>query len=88
MPEDPQILECFLEDEQGNTISKSKKNQSIFVVVNTKDMVGKSIDIDLSDDDIDYEYNGAVVDNDLIEGINVTADTMRIQLKTIKQRRS
>jgi hypothetical protein len=88
LPEDPQILECFLEDEQGNTISKSKKNQTIFLVVNTKDMVGKSIDIDLSDDRIDYEYNGAIVDNDLIEGVNVTADTMRIQLKTIKQRRS
>ncbi|PKQ61100.1 hypothetical protein BZG02_16780 [Labilibaculum filiforme] len=88
VPENPEILECFFEDEQGNAVAKPKKNQTIFLVVNTKEMVGQGIDIDLSDDNIDYEYNGSIVDNDLIQGVNVTADTMKIQLKTIKQRRS
>ena len=88
LPENPEILECFFEDEQGNAFLKPKKYQTIFLVVKTQDMVGKSVDIDLSDDSIDYEYNGAIVDNDLIQGVNVTADIMKIQLKTIKQRRS
>ncbi|PKQ60143.1 hypothetical protein BZG01_21285, partial [Labilibaculum manganireducens] len=88
VPENPEILECFFEDEQGNAVSKPKKNQTIFLVVKTKEMVGKGINIDLSDDNIDYEYNGSIVDNDLIQGLTVTADTMKIQLKTIKQRRS
>lgn len=86
--ENPEILECFFEDEQGNALLKPKKYQTIFLVVKTQDMVGKSVDLDLSDDSIDYEYNGAIVDNDLIQGVNVTADIMKIQLKTIKQRRS
>ncbi|MRT92838.1 type VI secretion system tube protein TssD [Ancylomarina sp. 16SWW S1-10-2] len=88
LPENPEILECFFEDEQGNAVSRPKKDQTIFLVVNTKEMVGKGIDIDLSDDRIDYEYNGSILDDDLIHGLNVTADTMKIQLKTIKQRRS
>ncbi|MBI9059802.1 MAG: hypothetical protein JEZ01_18705 [Labilibaculum sp.] len=86
--ENPEILECFFENEQGEALAKPKKNQTIYLVVKTRDMVGKSVDLDLSDDSIDYEYNGAIVDNDLIQGVNVTADIMKIQLKTIKQRRS
>ncbi len=82
----PKVLKYWYEDEYGTELLKPKRNQNIELVIQTKDMVGMAINIDLSDDEIDYEYNGEVVENDLLENIQVTANTIRVKLKTIKQR--
>ncbi len=87
LPKEGQIQSHYLEDDKGNKINRCRKNQTIFLVVESKDMVGKNICIDLSDDNVDYEYNGKYIENDLLENVKVTADTMRIQLKTLKQRK-
>ncbi|WP_227806046.1 hypothetical protein [Algibacter lectus] len=48
-------------------------------------MVGKSIDLDLSDSDFNFEYNGELLENDQLLGLEVTADTMKVELITKKQ---
>jgi len=83
---EPKVLSCIFESEDGKTLSCPKKNQSIYLVVKTKDMIGKTINVDLSDDKIDYEYQGKYLENDLLENVKVTAENMRFQLKTLKQR--
>ena len=49
-------------------------------------MVGESIDIDLNDSKIDFEYKGVILENDILKDFVITSDTMKIELKTIKQR--
>ncbi len=80
------ITDCHYEDSEGNVLAKLKKDMDIYAVVNSANMTGNVISLDLSDDEIDYEYNGQYLENDLLENINVTADTIRIPLKTLKQR--
>lgn len=85
-PEEGVITDCHFEDSDGNILTKLKANMDIYAVVNSTNMTGDIISLDLSDDEIDYEYNGQYLENDLLENINVTADTIRIPLRTIKQR--
>lgn len=84
--EEPVLESCYFEDEKGQTLKRAKKDQTIYLVVKSKGMVGKKIDIDLSDSSIDFEYNGSVLENDMLEDLDVTGSVMKIQLKTLKQR--
>ncbi len=85
-PVEGTLTDCYFEDQEGNVLTTVKKDQDIYAVVKSTNMTGKVISIDLSDDTVDYEYNGQYLENDLLENINVTADIIRIPLKTLKQR--
>ncbi len=80
------LTDCYFEDQEGNVLTKVKKDQDIYAVVKSTNMTGKVISIDLSNDKVDYEYNGQYLENELLENINVTADIIKIPLKTLKQR--
>jgi len=82
----PKMLSCYFECAEGEVLDQPEKNQTIYLILKTRDMLGKSIKIDLSDDEIDYEYQGQYLENDLLENVKVTAESMRLQLKTLKQR--
>ena len=79
------ILDISYEDNQGNVITKIRKNKDVFLVVKTENMTGKTIDIDLSDDAYNFEYNGQILENDQLLNYSVANDISRIPLKTIKQ---
>lgn len=83
--EEGSISESYFEDKEGNKIDIPKKDQDVYYVLQTQDMVGKSVDIDFSDSTINFEYEGAILPDDQLTGFNVTSDTMRISLKTVKQ---
>ncbi|MEL0650820.1 type VI secretion system tube protein TssD [Algibacter sp. TI.3.09] len=83
--EETSILDLYYENSEGEQISKLRKNKTVFLVINTNGMVGKSIDLDLSDSDFNFEYNGELLENDQLLGLEVTADTMKVELITKKQ---
>ncbi len=74
------IVGTHLEDRQGNKVTKPKRNQKLFLVVKTQNMTGKSINIDLSDSAIDFEYQGSILPNDQLNNLNVTRNLMKIDL--------
>ena len=84
--EEPLLLEGYFIDETGNRIAETEPGQRVKFVVKSQNMVGSIIDIDFSDDDVDYLHNGIYLENDLLENIQVSANEMEIELKTIKQR--
>lgn len=84
--EKPQIVNCHMEDETGAVIKRAVREQTVFIVVNTKDMVGKKMDIDLSDTEIDFEHNGKRLENDILQDYAITSNLMKIELKAIKRR--
>lgn len=83
--EETSILDLYYENSAGEQISKLRKNKTVFLLINTSGMVGKSIDLDLSDSDFNFEYNGELLENDQLLGLEVTADTMKVELITKKQ---
>jgi hypothetical protein len=50
-------------------------------------MTGRKVKVDLSDVKFDYEYNGSISENDILDDFEITSDTMRIELKTIPGRK-
>ncbi|GAL64825.1 type VI secretion system tube protein TssD [Algibacter lectus] len=83
--EETSILDLYYENSEGEQVSKLRKNKTVFLLINTSGMVGKSIDLDLSDSDFNFEYNGELLENDQLLGLEVTADTMKVELITKKQ---
>ncbi len=59
----------------------------VTLVIKSQGLIGEKINIDLSDDKIDYEYQGEYLESDLIENFTVTEDVIKLPLKTIKQRK-
>lgn len=84
--DNPQILESYFEDENNETVYKPKKDQNITLVIKSQNMIGKYVDIDLGDSDIEFEHNGELLEEDILREHRITSDFMRIQLKTIKRR--
>ncbi|WP_438710515.1 type VI secretion system tube protein TssD [Aquimarina muelleri] len=83
---EPEITESYYEDLQGNTIPqrKLKAGDEIYYILKTTNATGKEATIDLANNALDYEYNGAILQGDLLT-VTVTADTMRLSLKAITQ---
>jgi len=79
------VKEFYFEDANRNKISKIRKNKEVYLVIKTDNMEGKSIDIDLSDDEYNFEYQGKILPDDQLLNFAITSSTMRISLKTIKQ---
>ena len=80
-----QILDVFYENKDGQQISRIRKNKDIYLVVKTENMVGKTIDVDLSDDAYNFEHEGELLENDQLLDYQVSSELMKIPLKTIKQ---
>lgn len=82
---EPEIVSATFKDSNGNEVQKVTKG-TVTLHVETKDMVGEMISIDLSDNNYDFLYNGELIENDLLEDISVRSDQMSIELEVIKQK--
>ncbi len=87
---EPEMIESYYEDKQGNRIpeNKVKIGDEIYLVLKTKNAIGKSIKIDLCDNIRDFEYNGSVLEDDILEGISITSEIQRIALKVVRQQKT
>ncbi len=85
--EEYNFSEYYFEDIGGNKIQQEKINygQEVYLVILTQNAVGKTITLDLDDERLDYEYQGNLLANDIIYNLRISADTMKIRLKAVKQ---
>ncbi|MBQ4819639.1 type VI secretion system tube protein TssD [Aquimarina sp. MMG016] len=82
---EPEIVSAAFIDSNGNEVKKVTEG-NIILQVETKDMVGEMISIDLSDNNYDFLYNEELIENDILEDISVRSDQISIELKVIKQK--
>lgn len=85
--EEPGILNYQIEDLDGNILQKSEIDidEQITVVVETENAIGKTLQIDLDSNRLDFEHNGIALEDDILE-INITKDIEEIHLKAIAQK--
>ncbi len=83
----PKLHTGYFENENGEKEFKPKKNDTINYIAKTRDMAGKSIDLDLSDTPILFEHHGETIANGIIHGLEVTGNRMRIPLKVLKKKK-
>lgn len=81
MKNEPKIIDCYYTDLEGKRIEETWVGDDIFLVVETENMIGETIDIDLADQYKDFEYNGEILENDTLKNIQITADIQKFKLK-------
>jgi len=55
------------------------------LVIKSQHGAGRTVDIDLSNKEHDFKYNGQLLEDDLLKEIRLTGDTTRVVLEIIDE---
>lgn len=78
----------YYTDLEGYKITKGVVGQEIYLVVEGESLSGKEANLDLTDNEIDFEYKGERLENDILKGYIFQNETLeRIKLKVIEQKK-
>jgi hypothetical protein len=78
------ISNVFFEDDNGNKIDSVKGKRHVYLDVETRNVIGKKIDIDLSDMNSVFKYNGNTLNDSRICDFEITANKMIILLELLE----
>lgn len=86
---EPEIEDMYYTDMNGEKIpdDELQSGTAVYLVLKTKNGVGKDVDIDLDDNQNDFKYNGEVLVNDVIQDLVIKSDTQKIKLEIISQKK-
>ena len=70
----------------GQRISQDElePEMEIYLCIETENASNQTLTINLNDPRIDYEYEGQMVENDVLKDISISGNTTRIKLKTVE----
>ena len=84
----PQIIEVYYTDLEGNKIDKRKIGQEMYLVIEGNKLEGKKANFDLYDNEMDFEYNGEHLKDDILKGYTFkNPKTEKIKLKAIEAKK-
>ena len=81
--EEPEVIDCYYTDLEGNEDTELEIGTEVFLVVKTENMVGETTDFDLSNNKKDFEYNGKILEDDMLIDFTITSDLQKVKLKII-----
>ena len=86
--DEPKIIMSYFTDLNDKILgNRGKIGEEVYLVIEGKNLSGKEADLDLTDNEIDFEYNGERLKNDILKGYVFKDDkTERIKLKIIEQK--
>ena len=67
----PQILDFYITDENGNVKNKYKIGDTLFLVIESVNKIGKNVSISLKDKTKDFRYLGRHLPDDIIEDYEI-----------------
>ncbi|WP_346881798.1 type VI secretion system tube protein TssD [uncultured Algibacter sp.] len=80
---EPEIIDCYYTDLEGNEDTELTIGEEVYLVLKTENKIGEIIDLDLSNHSKDFEHNGAILENDLLEDISINSNLLKIKLKIV-----
>lgn len=82
---EPSIVECYYTDLEGKKITDLPIG-NVFLILNSQNAIGDVVDINLSDDKMDFKYKGVILNNDILKNYKITQNTESIELEVIAQK--
>ncbi len=79
----PKVTDCYYTDLDGNEQAEPVTGKEVYVVVETENATGRNIEIDLSDHERDFEYEGKLLKDDLLK-VHIHKRKERIKLKVVR----
>lgn len=83
----PEVIAKYYTDLEGNRIEETIIGEEVYLVLETKNMIGKTVDIDLSDNTKDFEYEGQVLEDDILANLTINGNIQQEKLKVIPQQK-
>lgn len=84
--DEPGLKRIYFEDENEEVIETLIIDKNVYLVVESVNMIGKTIDINLPTDEIHYEYNGEPIDENTFKGFSISNDIDKVPLKIITKK--
>ena len=87
--DEPEIVVYYFKDIEGNPINQEElePDMEIYLYLETENALDQTLTIALNDPQLDYEYEGEIVENDVLKDISITGNTTRIKLKTVEPKK-
>ncbi|ATA86859.1 hypothetical protein CGC50_06615 [Capnocytophaga gingivalis] len=87
--DEPEIVGYYFKDIEGNPINQEElePDMEIYLYLETENALDQTLTIALNDPQLDYEYEGEIVENDVLKDISITGNTTRIKLKTVEPKK-
>lgn len=86
--EEPKIIMSYFTDLNDKILgNRGKIGEEVYLVIEGVNLAGKEADLDLTDNEIDFEYNGEHLKNDILKGyIFQNNEIEHIKLKIVEQK--
>jgi hypothetical protein len=85
--DEPEVIAKYYTDLEGNRIEETIIGEEVYLVLETKNMIGKTVDIDLSDNTKDFEYEGQILEDDILANLTINGNIQQEKLKVIPQQK-
>ncbi|MBE7653984.1 hypothetical protein J2Q11_13765 [Tenacibaculum finnmarkense genomovar finnmarkense] len=87
--QEPQFLGYYFNNDNGEKIEqkKIKINDKLNLIIESEKAEGEIVTINLNDNRLDYKYNGNLLKNDILKGIEIMGDKTEVRLIAIKQKK-
>jgi hypothetical protein len=72
--EHPKIYDLYFEDMDGKRIKELKIGTEVYIVIASENVTGKTVNLNLSDKDHDFLYNGELLVDDILKDITISGD--------------
>ena len=86
--EEPKIIMSYFTDLNDKILgNRGEIGQEVYLVIEGRNLAGKEADLDLTDNEIDFEYKGEHLKNDILKGyVFQNNEIEHIKLKIIEQK--
>ncbi len=82
-----QTIEIYYTNLESDKIEEAIIGEEIYLVLESKNMIGQVIDVDLSDNTRDFEYEGQILKDDILKNLTINKNIQQERLKVIPQQK-
>jgi hypothetical protein len=83
--EEPKVLDYYITNIDNIRIDEDQIENTIILNIESRNLIGEHLTINLENKNVDFKYNGKVLPNDTITNYKITSNIEQIKLKVIKQ---
>lgn len=78
-----QELDLYVTNKKGKIIEEIVVGEEIYLIVKSKDLIGETMDLTLTNKEADFEYQGNRLENDILAGYKIRSNIEKISLKVL-----
>lgn len=81
----PRIVEYYITDTNNRRIEETVVGETILLNIDSRNLIGEKLTINLDDQTVDFKYNGEILVNDTLTDYEISSNHEKIELEVIKQ---